>query len=93
MATTQQQKVDPETRVDMSGDPWHLFWINAADCDGTHAYVVSAQSGAQEKAQELAEGSVLEVLGTADDPAELESCQYLGITDTDTFVSIGILKP
>ena len=77
---------------DDEGAPvWHLFRIEAEDEDGTHAFIVSAESGSESKAQELAEAAVLEVIGTDDEPAAVSHCSRLGGTDSDVFERIGLL--
>jgi hypothetical protein len=78
-------------RAALQEDPWHLFYIEAGDTDGEHAYIVSAQSGSEIKAQELAENAVLDEVGTADEPGSIEHTERLGCTDSDVFLSVGLL--
>lgn len=74
--------------------PWHLFYIEASDEDGTRAFMVSAQSGSQQKAQELAEASVA-IEGSPDpgdeDPMTIDHTRHIGIVDRDVFERIGVL--
>lgn len=73
-------------------DPWHLFYIEASDADGTHAYLVSAQSGSQSKAQELAEATVRdELCGSEEEPCEVEHVGFIGIVDGDVCETVGLL--
>lgn len=73
-------------------DPWHLFYVEAADDDGTHAYLVSAQSGSQDKARELAEATVRdELCGTEESPATIEHVGFIGIVDGDVCKTVGLL--
>jgi hypothetical protein len=74
-------------------DPWHLFYIEASDADGVHAFIVSAQSGSQSKAQELAEAAVIDypALGTKEHPGSIGHVGTLGLTDSDVFESVGLL--
>jgi len=76
-------------RPEPAHDPWHLFRIEAEDVDGTHTYFVSAQSGSAAKAQELAEGAVLDEAGTEEQPAQLGTVTALGLTDSDIFEHVG----
>lgn len=67
---------------------WHLFRVTGLDDDGAHAYVVSAESGSVDEAMKMAEEAVLEHLGEG---SSLTWSEYIGATDKDTFVAIGLL--
>lgn len=68
---------------------WHLFRVDASDEDGCYSVITSAQSESEAKAQELAEAAVLDDLGTAESPAEMDSTTYLGRCENDIWEKIG----
>ena len=76
-----------------AGLSWHLFYIEASDADGVHAYIVSAESQSAAKAEELARAAVLDhdSVGTEDEPGEIDHCERIGATDADVFQSLGLL--
>lgn len=69
--------------------PWHLFRIDCSDDDGSYSFFVSAESESQLKAEELAEGSVLDDIGTEESPGTIDSTTFLGLTDSDIFEKTG----
>lgn len=71
-------------------DPWHLFVIEVGDADGTHAFVVSAQSGSEDKARELAEAAALDDERVGEG-AIVCHARRLGEVDIDVFDYVGVL--
>jgi len=71
----------------------HLFYIEASDADGVHAFIVSADSDSAVKAEELARASVLDSdeLGTDAEPGGIDHCHRIGATDADVFEHHGLL--
>lgn len=86
---------------------WHLFRLevqtNPDPLDSTvKAFIASAESDSQLKAEELARAAVLDSLpdvpdeecpheGLEWDPPAVDGCWYLGVIDRDVFIDLGVL--
>jgi hypothetical protein len=75
-------------RTEASADPWHLFYIEAegGDDDRCWHWLVSAQSGSQEKAEELARAAVDDVIPEG---MAVSHSHFVAIVDRDVFDECG----
>lgn len=72
---------------------FHLFYIEASDADGVHAYMV-ARDGDEVAAKASATHEVLEVLGVGEHPditAAIEHCKRICGCDAELFEVVGLL--